>query len=214
MGIAAGAASAILRAFAWDVRKLRRAWDDDSIAVFQKAKVDFDMCEGHRVIPATGGMECAVCLDDGMEELILLSGCGHSFCRPCWEGFVASNVKSSEVTGLTCMEMQCKMAVPESLFAQLVQTCSGGDGGLLEKYNRFLAESWVKEQPMVKFCPGMDCDRAIDGRSHISSVTDQTPVKCDCGQVSCWGCSTEQHAVRLVSCAKAVLCCRMPWYRF
>ena len=63
MGIAAGAASAILRAFNWDLRAVRRAWDDDSIAVFTKARVDFDMCEGYRTVNADyPGQECGVCL--------------------------------------------------------------------------------------------------------------------------------------------------------
>eukprot|EP01048_Picozoa_sp_COSAG05_P006937 COSAG05_NODE_472_length_9495_cov_29.989783_2_plen_232_part_00 len=163
--------------------------------------------------------------DHDMGELVKLSGCGHAFCRPCWRGFIESKVRTSEVSGLTCMEMKCKMPVPDSLVLELVKdapandisaspaaaapstpaddaaapaaaaaAASGGESALLQKYNRFLAESWVKEQPMVKFCPAAGCENAIDGRQHLSGPLAQIPIKCSCGQSSCWGCSTEQHA--------------------
>jgi ariadne-1 len=86
---------------------------------------------------ASEALCCAVCMDDDPGKMLKLGGCGHAFCIDCWRGFVETNVKSSEVTGLTCMEMGCDMPVPETLIASIAKE----DEQLFAKYRLRLSSS-------------------------------------------------------------------------
>ena len=62
------------------MRALRRKWDDDSIGVFETAGVAFDIGSEPSTSEAavvSAGVECGVCLDDEVDQMIGL-GCGHA----------------------------------------------------------------------------------------------------------------------------------------
>ena len=188
LGLGASAASAILRKYKWDVRALRKEWDADSLAVFEKSGIQFDTEESFKTLPAEE-RKCQVCMETRSDKFYSL-GCSHEFCHECWEGHITCSIESGEVSGLVCMADKCHLVVPKDFIALNLKD----EGALMEKYERFVGESWVKQQSGVKFCPRPDCECAVDGRK--SGIKDRDPpvtVKCSCDFKFCFTCTLEAH---------------------
>ena len=199
LGLGASAASAIMRKYQWELRELRKDWDDDSTVVFDKSGIQFDTDEEFVKLPLREGQLCSVCMETrGADTQFYSLGCSHAFCSECWQGFLECNVSTGEVSGLVCMEDKCNLVVP---FAFMEVHLRDSAPELLAKFQRFVAESWVKEQKFVKFCPAPNCSSCIDGR-HAAETRRKAgggmqkrpvTVKCDCNFKFCFTCSCEAH---------------------
>mmetsp|Transcript_13164 Transcript_13164/g.28896 ORF Transcript_13164/g.28896 Transcript_13164/m.28896 type:complete len:317 (+) Transcript_13164:81-1031(+) len=56
--------------------------------------------------------ECAICLEELSENPICLPACGHSFCRPCLEGWFATYTQQGERTCPLCRQAVTTLAEP------------------------------------------------------------------------------------------------------
>lgn len=68
--------------------------------------------------------------------------------------------------------------------------------GFLElyRYKRLLNRAYVDDNPALRWCPGPDCDLAIECHVPIKSLDAIVPsVKCDCGHAFCFGCGLTDH---------------------
>ncbi|KAL9830328.1 putative IBR domain, E3 ubiquitin ligase RBR family [Arabidopsis thaliana] len=63
---------------------------------------------------------------------------------------------------------------------------------LAEKFDRFLIESYVEDNNMVKWCPSTPhCGNAI---RNIKDDGDVDEVECSCGLQFCFSCLSESHS--------------------
>ena len=84
---------------------------------------------------------------------------------------------------MTCPAKNCKIIVDETLVTALMDKTNK------TKYAKFLARSFVDDNPHIKWCPAPDCGRAV-----YCPDTGSTSVRCSCGFRFCFKCNSEAHA--------------------
>lgn len=88
---------------------------------------------------------------------------------------------------IRCMAHKCNAICDESIVRNLV---SKRHPDLAEKFDRFLLESYIEDNKMVKWCPSVpNCGNAIQ-------VEDDEfcEVECSCGLQFCFSCLSEVHS--------------------
>lgn len=64
----------------------------------------------------------------------------------------------------------------------------------LHRYKRLLNRAYVDDNPALRWCPGPDCQLAIECHVPVKSLDAIVPsVKCDCGHAFCFGCGLTEH---------------------
>jgi len=118
---------------------------------------------------------------DGSDMFSL--SCKHSMCRGCWKDFLHVAIGDGpSCLYKTCPQSKCKIVIDENLVTSIV------DKKHNEKYSKFLARSFVDDNPNIKWCPQPDCGKAV-------LCTDSTTsfVKCKCSYKFCFKCNAEAH---------------------
>lgn len=88
---------------------------------------------------------------------------------------------------IRCMAPKCNTVCNDVKIRHLV---SMHNSNLVEKFDRFLFESYVEDNRRVKWCPSVPhCGNAI-------RVQDDEPceVECACGEHFCFSCLSEAHS--------------------
>ena len=185
LAVSNGLAMSVLMAHGWNNERALQAWFDDPDGC--RASVGGSSAgeiPATSVLGAGSPQLCGVCFMEAEDELIGLE-CGHGFCVHCWRGFVECEIQNGNACVMArCMADKCKMVVPRSFVASLV------DASALDRYDTFLAGSYVAAKAGVKWCPNPrgGCDRAA---SYLGF--DTATVECDCGFAWCFFCSEELH---------------------
>jgi|EP01046_Picozoa_sp_COSAG06_P015178 hypothetical protein len=200
-GIPKSAAAAVMKNYQWDLQEARRQFrranemPDEFLAL---NKLDYDVSEV--ILQSTGEtVFCPVSMEETSEwsglEFCACKGTipgGCKFSNEAWTGYFETCIDSGEVVGLKCMSEQCNVLAPEAFVESLV------DEVHLQRYRRFLAESYVKDQTStstIKFCPAPDCGHAMDARKATVNHADAAvTVRCICGYEFCYRCQDESHA--------------------
>lgn len=85
------------------------------------------------------------------------------------------------------MALECGAICDEEKVRCLV---GARDSVFVEKFDRFLLESYIEDNRRVKWCPSVPhCGNAI--RTEIDELCE---VECTCGLQFCFGCSSEAHS--------------------
>ncbi len=105
-----------------------------------------------------GEVLCPVCFCDyPLSEFVHMPDCAHGLCEYCYAGYLQSKVTDGvESVMATCPERGCNMIVPERLFRQLLEPEE------VNRYMGFLIKSFVDLSKQAKWCPGRDCDMAVE----------------------------------------------------
>ncbi|XP_031392116.1 probable E3 ubiquitin-protein ligase ARI1 [Punica granatum] len=107
--------------------------------------------------------------------------CGHCFCNKCKKLSLSRRIK--------CMAHRCNSICDESIIRNLV---GEQDVNLAEKFERFLFESYIEENKMVKWCPSIPpCGYALQIKDEDDLICE---VECRCGRQFCFGCLLEPHS--------------------
>lgn len=183
LGVPVGAAGTCLRAYGWDKEKLFTEFFEDSKKVCKKVKVNLDDFTLKRGAKGTT-VECSVCYDDQKGEDMLALSCKHFLCRGCWKGYLETAIKDGPGCLHTkCPYPKCESIVDEALVKELVDPVN------FKLYSKYLARSFVDDNPRIRWCPAPDCGRAVFCPESITDV-----VECACGNKFCFKCSREAHA--------------------
>ncbi|XP_019099610.1 PREDICTED: putative E3 ubiquitin-protein ligase ARI4 [Camelina sativa] len=111
--------------------------------------------------------------------------CGHRFCNDCWKGHFTVRINEGESKRIRCMAHKCNVICDEDVVRRLVSP------ELAEKFDRFLIESYVEDNKMVKWCPSTPhCGNAIQK----TVDDDDDEVECSCGHQFCFSCLSESHS--------------------
>ncbi|ESQ50924.1 hypothetical protein EUTSA_v10022996mg [Eutrema salsugineum] len=104
-------------------------------------------------------MSCDICIEDEPGYQMTRMDCGHCFCNNCWAGHFAVKINEGQSKRIRCMAHKCNAICDEDVVRTLV---SKSQPDLAEKFDRFLIESYIEDNKMVKWCPSTPhCGNAI-----------------------------------------------------
>jgi ariadne-1 len=181
-------ARTLLIYYRWDVEKLFAILvDKGKSCLFAQAGVpvvehfDFDS-------PASSStVMCDICIEDVSSDDSTKMDCGHCFCNNCWTEHFIVKINEGQSRRIRCMAHKCFAICDESIIRNLV---SKRHPDLAEKFERFLLESYIEDNKMVKWCPSTPhCGNAI-------RVEDDEfcEVECSCGLQFCFSCLSLAHS--------------------
>ncbi|KAK6159430.1 hypothetical protein DH2020_006744 [Rehmannia glutinosa] len=113
-----------------------------------------------------------------------------------WTEHFVVKINEGQSKRIRCMAHKCNAICDEDIIRKLV---SVRHPDLAEKFDRFLLESYIEDNKMVKWCPSIPhCGNAI-------RVEDDEfcEVECSCGLQFCFSCLSEAHSP--CSCSMWVL---------
>ncbi|KAG6544638.1 hypothetical protein Mapa_013943 [Marchantia paleacea] len=131
--------------------------------------------------------KCGICLEEVLQQDVTRMDCGHSFCNDCWTNYFIMKIKEGQSRRVTCMEHQCGAICDEDKVRRLVGT---RDPESVDRYERFLLESYIEDNAKVKWCPSIPhCGNAIrvEGDPYCE-------IECICAQQFCFNCLAEPHS--------------------
>lgn len=130
---------------------------------------------------------CGICMEDVSGWEVTKMDCGHCFCNNCWTEHFIVKINEGQSKRIRCMAHKCPTICDEAVIRNLV---SKRHPDLAEKFERFLLESYIEDNKMVKWCPSIPhCGNAI-------RVEDDEfcEVECTCGLQFCFSCLSEAHS--------------------
>uniref|UniRef100_A0A1J3G586 RBR-type E3 ubiquitin transferase n=1 Tax=Noccaea caerulescens TaxID=107243 RepID=A0A1J3G586_NOCCA len=132
-------------------------------------------------------MSCDICIEDVPGHQMTRMDCGHCFCNNCWAGHFTVKINEGQSKRIRCMAHKCNAICDEDVVRTLV---SKSQPDLAEKFDRFLIESYIEDNKMVKWCPSAPhCGNAI--RVEDDELCE---VECSCGFQFCFNCSYQAHS--------------------
>ncbi|KAJ0254436.1 E3 ubiquitin-protein ligase ARI2 [Hirschfeldia incana] len=132
-------------------------------------------------------MSCDICVEDVAGLHMTRMDCGHCFCNNCWARHFTIMINEGQSKRIRCMAYKCNAICDEDVVRCLV---SKTQPDLADKFDRFLIESYIEDNRMVKWCPSTPhCGNAI--RVEDDELCE---VECSCGFQFCFSCSYQAHS--------------------
>ncbi|XVF68180.1 hypothetical protein PTKIN_Ptkin10aG0183600 [Pterospermum kingtungense] len=182
-------ARTLLIHYRWDVEKLLAVLVEKGKAdLFASAGVSVVESDdtGTSVSPSTTSM-CEICIEELPSDQMTKMDCSHVFCNDCWTEHFIVKINEGQSRRIRCMAHKCNAICDEAVVRTLV---GKRHPDLAEKFDRFLLESYIEDNKMVKWCPSTPhCGNAI-------RVEDDEfcEVECSCGVQFCFSCLSEVHS--------------------
>ncbi|CAH2076863.1 unnamed protein product [Thlaspi arvense] len=183
-------ARTLLIHYQWDVEKLFAVFvEKGKDSLFSGAGVtvfDYHQC-GSSSFSSSSTMSCDVCIEDVPGDQMTRMDCGHCFCNNCWTEHFTVQINEGQSKRIRCMAHKCNAICDEDVVRTLV---SKKRPDLAEKFDRFLVESYIEDNKMVKWCPSAPhCGNAI--RAEDDKLCE---VECSCGNQFCFSCMCQAHS--------------------
>ncbi|GJR18593.1 zinc finger, C6HC-type containing protein [Tanacetum coccineum] len=172
----------LLLKYNWSAINVNEAWFEDEVKVRDSVGL-LDVDRGVK-FPKNDKSEadCGICFDSVMVKDFANSGCGHVFCKVCWEGYVSTAI----LDGPGCLTIKCpEPSCDAAVCPDMVKVLAKGEGK--KNYDMFWLRSYVESNKNIKWCPGPGCDCAIEFDDD-SYDGDNYDVTFDCKYVFCWKC--------------------------
>ncbi|TYI88323.1 hypothetical protein E1A91_D04G200300v1 [Gossypium mustelinum] len=182
-------ARTLLIHYRWDVEKLLAVLVEKGKAdLFSEAGVSVVERED-TVTPLSSSSTamCDICIEELPGDKMTKMDCGHAFCNDCWTEHFVVKINEGQSKRIRCMAHKCNAICDEAVVRNLV---GKRHPDLAEKFDRFLLESYIEDNRMVKWCPSTPhCGNAI-------RVEDDEfcEVECSCGVQFCFSCLSEAHS--------------------
>ncbi|KAB2043120.1 hypothetical protein ES319_D02G268000v1 [Gossypium barbadense] len=183
-------ARTLLIHYRWDVEKLLAVLVENGKSyLFASAGVSVVEGEhtGTSLLSLSSTAMCEICIEELPVDKMTKMECGHGFCNDCWMEHFVVKINEGQSRRIRCMAHKCNAVCDESVVRNLV---SKRHPDLAEKFDRFLLESYIEDNRMVKWCPSTPhCGNAI-------RVEDDEfcEVECSCGLQFCFSCLSEAHS--------------------
>lgn len=192
----------LLRYFRWDSQKLlEELFDSNREDLFKAAGiayVDDSNSESLNKAPKpeskrTKSMKkandkqagfCGICFQDTHLSQMTGAGCGHSFCRDCWDGYLKTKImEDGDVYRIPCPSVHCSIVVDDDDVCALIK-----ENKVKARYKKLITSSFVENHPLLRWCPRPDCTYAVKVK-----YKDAQPVKCICNTEFCFACGEDFH---------------------
>ncbi|XP_071729984.1 probable E3 ubiquitin-protein ligase ARI2 [Rutidosis leptorrhynchoides] len=181
-------ARTLLIHYRWDVEKIfailvekgkERLFTEAGIPLLDSYDMDSSV--------STSTTMCDICMDDLPSSEMTKMDCRHCFCNNCWTEHFIVKINEGQSRRIRCMAHKCNTICDEVIIRNLV---SKRHPDLAEKFDRFLLESYIEDNKMVKWCPSTPhCGNAI--RVEEDEFCE---VECSCGNQFCFSCLCEAHS--------------------
>ncbi|XVF45814.1 hypothetical protein PTKIN_Ptkin02bG0237100 [Pterospermum kingtungense] len=182
-------ARTLLIHYRWDVEKLLAVLvEKGKENLFSEAGVS--VVESDDIgtpVPSSSTAMCDICIDEFPGDKMTKMDCGHAFCNNCWTEHFVVKINEGQSRRIRCMAYKCHAICDEAVVRSLV---GKRHPDLAEKFDRFLLESYIEDNRMVKWCPSTPhCGNAI-------RVEDDEfcEVECSCGVQFCFSCLSKVHS--------------------
>ncbi|KAK1922146.1 hypothetical protein DB88DRAFT_383864 [Papiliotrema laurentii] len=148
----------------------------------------FSPVKRNRSLPTTP-FECPVCCMDYDSSMVadetFSLGCGHRFCKACWQEYLTSKIKTeAESARIQCMENGCGRIVREEVVEDMLPE------PVCKRYRKLLNEAYVADSANLRWCPHPECENVIECSQAPPRMLSQLvpTVRCNCGRELCFGC--------------------------
>ncbi|KAD6454205.1 hypothetical protein E3N88_08911 [Mikania micrantha] len=179
-------ARTLLIHYRWDVEKIFAVLvEKGKYCLFTEAGVP--MSHDSNSSMSTSTTTCDICMEDLLSSEMTKMDCGHCFCNSCWTEHFIVKINEGQSRRIRCMSHKCFAICDEATIRTLVNK---RHPDLAKKFDRFLLESYIEDNKMVKWCPSTPhCGNAI-------RVEDDEccEVECSCGNQFCFSCLCEAHS--------------------
>lgn len=181
-------ARTLLIHYRWDVEKIFAVLVEKGKARLYK-EAGLPMLESHDLDSSvsTSTTMCDICMEDLPSSEQTRMDCGHCFCNNCWTEHFIVKINEGQSKRIRCMAHKCYAICDESIIRNLVGI---RHPDLAEKFDRFLLESYIEDNKMVKWCPSTPhCGNAIR-----VDEDEFCEIECSCGNQFCFSCLCEAHS--------------------
>lgn len=179
LDVSPGIAQNLLQKFRWNKELLLEKFyaTENSNQFF----IDQNVIPSDVLIPEEEIIECGICFDDS-SALNSLS-CNHQYCFGCWNSYLTEKIVDGGESEITCMAPECTL-----LFKQEEIIFYINDPAVIDMYRRSVINNYVDTNRLLKWCHGVDCDKALKV-THTST----RHVACTCGSQFCFSCNKDSH---------------------
>ncbi|KAN0025751.1 hypothetical protein ACTFIU_005414 [Dictyostelium citrinum] len=130
---------------------------------------------------------CEICFSDDLplDKIYTLDDCHHRFCKECLTQHFKSKIFDGDCKSIQCPDTTCRRLVNYQEIKHNV------DKKTMAKYEDFLLQITLKEDPNSRFCPRPGCNNAMIGDS--DTVTMVICTSESCRYTFCFNCKSEWH---------------------
>ncbi|XP_058795261.1 E3 ubiquitin-protein ligase arih1l-like [Phymastichus coffea] len=127
---------------------------------------------------------CEICCTSVPPSELTGFQCRHRYCRDCWNKYLTEKVLQEDfVYMITCAAHNCDILIDYASVMELAN-----DNTVRLRYQYLIANSYVKHNALLKWCPGVACNYAIKVQ-----CIDTKQIKCKCGMAFCFSCGGDYH---------------------
>ncbi|CAK0772066.1 hypothetical protein CVIRNUC_003925 [Coccomyxa viridis] len=186
VGCNKSAARTLLIHFRWNVDTLCGIMADRGLSYLWKLA---NVAEEDTSMPSIGQsdlLECQCCFCEVAAAGATAMQCGHAFCNDCWRQHCVTQIGDGRARKLPCMGIRCATVCDEDKVRMLIAS----ELPALHRFNSSLLESYVEDNDMVRWCPGVPhCGRAVRVAGEV-----HCEPECACGHRFCFACALEPHS--------------------
>lgn len=170
---------ALLQQFKWNkVTLIERFYEStDTDAFFKKANL-LDP-KKHKKIEGKSDF-CKICCEKN--RLIGLL-CNHLFCSECWSNYLSSKILGEGHPHISCPELKCDILADDEFVLKTLKNPQS-----LRAYNKLVLNSFVEVNKLIKWCPAVECGRAVK-----VPHAECRRIVCHCGFIFCFQCLQQWH---------------------
>ncbi|KAJ3165249.1 hypothetical protein HDU88_004334 [Geranomyces variabilis] len=182
-------AATLLRAFKWNKERLIERYMENPEDVANQAGVVMDADKQAVFSKSADGFECQICYTDDDDLDTVALHCGHRFHTDCYAHYLQQKIcEEGESRRIQCCQSKCTAIVDEATIEKVVPP------DVLSRYQTLLIRTYVDDSVHLKWCPGPDCEYAIECHVPQKQLQEIVPtVRCKCGFTSCFGCGLDDH---------------------
>lgn len=175
-------AKVLLHSHSWAIQDITRKYLDNASQLLVLSRVKPPHTP---FVNASRCITCSVCVVPQITEQFSSLSCGHLFCKECWKMHFDVQVAQGISTAISCMAQDCEVLVPEDFVLGLLTRTA-----LRDKYQKLTVQDYVKSHPLLRFCPGPNCQVVV-----YSKEPKAKRAGCShCKTVFCFKCGTDYHA--------------------
>lgn len=171
----------LLHKFNWNKESLLERYyeNPDTDAFLRKAQV---LPRKPAPPPLSSVGECDICCNTAP-----LGGldCHHWACSCCWQMYLNTKIMNDATSEIQCIFNGCQLLIQDEKVMQYIQS-----EAVRSAYQRLKINSFVEGNRLLKWCPGLDCGKALKVEVGYS---EPRPVVCSCSMRFCFGCAHEWH---------------------
>lgn len=189
LGLSCAECKTLLSKYKWDKHVLLERYfeTDDTEKLLKQAGI----LDPERHAPPIKGKKglCQICFDKGQLQGLL---CAHLFCSNCWCQYLEQKILIEHCPHVLCPAENCQIVVDEDFSIPKLRAKGGQNA--LNKFRWVQVNTFVQGNPLIKWCPGINCGRAVKVQ-----LSEARRIRCECGHEYCFQCLQPWHAP--VGCA-------------